>query len=243
MTRSKPTLRRRPRRGSATPGLPGITGDFRARVGRIASSVARVLRNRWRPLLVTVGIPVLTAVVGAMAGAIATHYMQGGMSDSVQPSEEPVEPGTPCLSGGTGRSIVNHHSGMFINNRDRPRMGFARAATDVSLTYVEPTAAASESCIYTLRANSGDNGGECLQAVAAGEVVWRSCERDQADQRWSRERHYNDGKVWWERFRSARDANVCLQQTSTGGVDTALTVAPCTKNWLQQWRVVRDPDR
>jgi hypothetical protein len=235
VTRSKRTFNQRPRRRSTAPGLPGINGHFRARVGRVASSLERVLRNRWRALLVTVGATVFTAVVGA----IATQFVQGIMNGSEQPNEESVEPGTPCLSGGTGLTVVNHHSGMFINDRDRPRMGFARAETDVLVTYVEPTAAAPESCTVTFRGNSRENDGACLHKLDAGEVFWRSCGRDQADQRWSRERHWNDGKVWWERFHSARDANVCLQQASTGGVDTALAVAPCNSNWLQQWRVVR----
>lgn len=188
---------------------------------------------------VLVGMAVAAAVIGTVV--VVTGSAPTTSAEARPLGSGPaLEPGTPCAAGGTNFSIENHHSGMVINNLDRPRMGLARSTTDISVTYRTLTASGG-GCLITFHAGSGEHDGSCLEMSEVGgtelETVWRPC-RDYLDQKWSSEKHWNDGQVVWERFHSGRNEKLCLQQASTGGVTTPLTVKACDNNWLQQWKVV-----
>lgn len=152
-------------------------------------------------------------------------------------SENLLLPGTPCPAGGEGMSLMNHHSKMYLNDGDRPQMGVRQASTALSAQYVDSaTTALPRGCLYSVAPDDGDSD-MCAQATATGDVTWGACDPQRDAHHWVRELHWNDGEVVWERWHLVQDQGLCLQQASSGGVGTPLSVAPCSSAWLQQWLV------
>ena len=222
---------------ATTPPQPGVAQrDVSPSIDPIKGSTTR--RRSVHALIGVVGV----ALAVLIATVVVTTRSVPTTGPEAFPARVPaLEPGTPCAAGGNGFSIENHHSGMVINNLDLPRMGLARSTTSVLVSYSPPDEVGG-GCMITFRSNPGENRISCLEVFDAGgrepEIVWRPC-RGELNQKWSSEKHWNDGKVVWERFHSSRDSRLCLQQAFSGGVGTPLTAKACDSNWLQQWKVVR----
>ncbi|SDM29477.1 helix-turn-helix domain-containing protein [Allokutzneria albata] len=181
-------------------------------------------------------------LVGA-AAAVVVLLVGGGAylwwgGDSRNASAELMEENNPCLRGGPGFTVLNHHSSMFVNNQDRPRMGMQRGVTEIGVRYqMAQPRDEHKTCLLTLRANtSGDP--QCLTASGGPDIVWRPCNDALPAQQWLHEPHWNDGQVQWDRLHSAADPEQCLQQAKSGGAGTPLTLVACSTNWLQHWRLL-----
>ena len=147
----------------------------------------------------------------------------------------------PCLRGGPGFTVLNHHSSMLVNNQDRPRMGMQRGVTEIGVRYrIAQPHEEHKSCLMTLRANTS-SGQQCLTAGGGADIVWQPCDDALPAQQWVQEPHWNDGQVQWDRLHSAADHERCLQQARSGGAGTPLALAPCSTNWLQHWRLLPPP--
>ncbi|WP_344884575.1 helix-turn-helix domain-containing protein [Allokutzneria multivorans] len=176
------------------------------------------------------------AVVVLLLLGVGTYLSSGG--DSRDANAELMSQNSPCLSGGPGYSVLNHHSSMLINNQDRPRMGMQRGATAIGTRYqLAQPHAEHKTCLMTLRANTS-NGPLCLTAAGEPDIAWRPCDDALPAQQWVEEPHWNDGTSQWARLHSAADPERCLQQARSDGAGTPLTVAACSTNWLQHWRLL-----
>lgn len=193
--------------------------------------------------IVAFGFGALTAtVVHNMTSSASVASTSSDRSSA--PALPPVPNGVCAGEDGTSISIQNHHSGLYINNDDRPRMGTATSATNISVMdkLSSTSTSLSARCPVSFRANSSDHKGVCMDVQGGGsgsDVVWRTCS-SQSNQAWTRERHWNDGDVVWERFHPLLDYGRCLAQAKAdGGSGTILIVEPCSADWRQQWLVER----
>lgn len=214
-------------------------GDSPTNPQTMNSTGAPPSRRRPPRRVVVAVIAVGSAVLGAVAASVVTETLSSS-TDATAASKPALEPGTPCGGAGTDLSIENHDSGMYINNLARPSVGLERSTTDTLVTY-RTDDTLSGGCMFAFRAGSGDHEGSCLEVSDTDdtEIFWRLC-GDQINQKWFRERHWNDGQVFWERFHAARDDKLCLQQAFKGYVATPLAVRVCDGGWLQQWKVIAE---
>ncbi|WP_086829232.1 helix-turn-helix domain-containing protein [Allokutzneria sp. NRRL B-24872] len=179
------------------------------------------------------------AVVVLLVLGVGVHLMSGGGSRDA--SADLLSQNSPCLNGGPGFSVLNHHSSMLVNNQDRPRMGMQRGSTEIDVRYqLAQPHAEHKTCLMTLRAKTS-NGPLCLTAAGGPDIVWQPCGDALPAQQWVEEPHWNDGTLQWARLHSATDPERCLQQAGSNGAGTPLALAACSTNWLQHWRLLPPP--
>ncbi|MCP3804920.1 hypothetical protein NLX83_37210 [Allokutzneria sp. A3M-2-11 16] len=203
------------------------------RVEHHAGRCTAVAPKRRPALLIGAAAAMVLVVLGG-----AAYLWWGG--DSRDANAELAQ-NSPCLRGGPGFTVLNHHSSMFVNNQDRPRMGMQRGVTELGVRYANAHPHDEyKSCLLSLRANTS-SGPQCLASGGGAEIVWQPCDDARRTQQWVHEPHWNHESVQWDRLHSAADPERCLQQARSGSAGTPLVLAACSTDWLQHWRLLPPP--
>src|SRR5262249_17402000 len=169
---------------------------------------------------------------GGGTADVATAQPTGSITTVVPSTSSPTQVLNSCAAGGRTVSVENHDSGLCLNDEDRPRIGSAPAATELSVRQL------SDKFQVRFSVSSGNHAGSCVDFIDGRvEVAWSTCSEQSASQYWISEAHWRYEGVEWERFHAFQNDKLCLQQAGKGGVGELLVVKQCDDGWLRQWKV------